>query len=65
MAKIKTKYLDLLTEEEYLDILDGLPKDNQLLSDDDPNKFIAKMGGDAVHALLSRIDLKIIWRIAS
>ena len=54
----KTKYLDLLTEEEYLDILDALPKDNQLLADDDPNKFIARMGGDAIHALLSRIDLK-------
>lgn len=54
----KTKYLDLLTEEEYLDILDGLPKDNQLLSDDDPNKFISKMGGDAIRDLLARIDLK-------
>jgi len=54
----KTKYLDLLTEEEYLDILDGLPKDNQLLSDEDPNKFIAKMGGDAIRDLLARIDLK-------
>ncbi|MBK9328810.1 MAG: DNA-directed RNA polymerase subunit beta' [Sphingobacteriales bacterium] len=53
-----TKYLDLITEEEYLDILDALPKDNQLLSDEDPNKFIAKMGGDAVRDLLSRIDLK-------
>ncbi|MBP6049633.1 MAG: DNA-directed RNA polymerase subunit beta' [Chitinophagales bacterium] len=53
-----TKYLDLLTEEEYLDILDALPKENQLLSDDDPNKFIAKMGGEAVRDLLARIDLK-------
>ena len=54
----KTKYLDLITEEEYLDILDALPKDNQLLSDDDPNKFIAKMGGEAARDLLARIDLK-------
>src|SRR5437763_9101227 len=36
-------YGDLLTEEEYLDILDTLPKDNQYLPDEDPNKFIAKM----------------------
>ncbi|WP_333800585.1 DNA-directed RNA polymerase subunit beta' [Phnomibacter sp.] len=50
-------YGDLLTEEEYLDILDALPKDNQYLSDDDPNKFIAKMGADAVSDLLSRLDL--------
>src|ERR1044072_5899558 len=50
-------YGDLLTEEEYLDILDTLPKDNQYLPDDDPNKFIAKMGAEAVHDLLQRIDL--------
>src|SRR3569833_1707518 len=50
-------YGDLLTEEEYLDILDTLPKDNQYLPDEDPNKFIAKMGAAAVHALLARIDL--------
>jgi len=48
---------DLLTEEEYLDILDALPKDNQYLPDDDPNKFIAKMGAEAVHDMLARIDL--------
>ena len=48
---------DLLTEEEYLDILDTLPKDNQYLPDEDPNKFIAKMGAEAVHDLLQRIDL--------
>jgi DNA-directed RNA polymerase subunit beta' len=48
---------DLLTEEEYLEILENLPKDNQYLPDDDPNKFIAKMGAEAVHDLLGRIDL--------
>jgi len=50
-------YGDLLTEEEYLEILDSLPKDNQYLPDDDPNKFIAKMGAEAVHDLLERIEL--------
>jgi DNA-directed RNA polymerase subunit beta' len=48
---------DLLTEEEYLDILDTLPKDNQYLPDEDPNKFVAKMGAEAVHDLLGRIEL--------
>jgi len=48
---------DLLTEEEYLDILDALPKDNQYLPDEDSNKFVAKMGAEAVHDLLQRIDL--------
>ena len=50
-------FADLLTEEEYLDILDTLPKENQYLPDDDPNKFIAKMGAEAVHDLLAKIDL--------
>ena len=49
---------DLLTEEEYLDILDSLPKENHQLSDDDPNKFLAKMGADAVRELLMRVDLE-------
>ncbi|MBW7890559.1 MAG: DNA-directed RNA polymerase subunit beta' [Chitinophagaceae bacterium] len=48
---------DLLSEEEYLEILDNLPKDNQYLPDEDPQKFIAKMGAEAIHAMLSRIDL--------
>src|SRR6195952_5689256 len=49
--------LQLLTEDEYLEILDQLPKDNQHLNDDDPNKFIAKMGAESLHMLLSRIYL--------
>lgn len=48
---------DLLSEEEYLDIVDALPKDNQYLPDEDPQKFIAKMGAEAVHDLLERLDL--------
>lgn len=48
---------DLLSEEEYLDVLDHLPKDNQYLEDTDPNKFIAKMGAEAIYDLLVRIDL--------
>ena len=48
---------DLLSEEEYLDILDTLPKDNQYLEDNDPNRFIAKMGAEAIYDLLARLDL--------
>ncbi len=51
------KYLDFITEEEYLDILETLPKDNQYLDDNDPNKFIADMGADALFKLLERIEL--------
>src|SRR6188768_3451798 len=51
------KRLDFLTEEEYLDIIDKLPRENQLLDDNDPKKFIAKMGADALEMLLSRLTL--------
>ncbi|WP_302612088.1 DNA-directed RNA polymerase subunit beta' [uncultured Muribaculum sp.] len=49
--------LDLLTEEEYFDVLDRLPAGNQQLEDTDPDKFIAKMGAEAVYELLVRLDL--------
>ncbi|MBD1386205.1 DNA-directed RNA polymerase subunit beta' [Mucilaginibacter rigui] len=49
--------MDFLTEEEYLDILDTLPKENQYLDDKDPQKFVAKMGAEALEELLKRIDL--------
>ena len=48
---------DLLEEGEYLDLLEKLPSDNQYLEDSDPNKFVAKMGAEAIYDLLSRIDL--------
>jgi len=56
-AKDEVNYLDFLTEEEYFDIIDALPPENQYLDDSDPNKFIAKMGAEAVHDLLGRLDL--------
>jgi len=49
--------MEFLTEEEYLDVIDSLPQDNQYLDDSDPNKFIAKMGAEAVEDLLKKIDL--------
>lgn len=49
--------LDLLLEEEYLDILEALPKENQFLDDTHPDKFIAKMGALAVKDLLERVNL--------
>ncbi len=51
------KYLDFLTEEEHIEILESLPKENQLLDDKDPDKFIADMGAEALHKLLERLDL--------
>lgn len=52
------KKMDFLTEEEYLNILETIPPENQYLEDSDPNKFIAKMGAECLIELLSRIDLK-------
>ena len=49
--------MDYLTEEDYLNILESLPKENQMLPDEDPEKFVAKMGAEALEALLSNIDL--------
>ncbi|MBR1775245.1 MAG: DNA-directed RNA polymerase subunit beta' [Bacteroidales bacterium] len=52
--------LDLLIEEEYQNILENLPEENQYLPDDDPNKFVAKMGGDALYELLRSIDINAL-----
>ena len=49
------KAMDLLTEEEYLNVLDNLPKENQMLEDEDPNKFVAGMGAESLYTLLSKI----------
>lgn len=56
-AQNGTQYLDFLTEEEYLNLVDSLPKENALLEDNDPNKFIAKMGAEALQDLLARLEL--------
>ena len=47
----------LLTEEEYYEIVDNLPAENKLLDDNDPNKFVAKMGAEALYDLLCKVDL--------
>ena len=56
-AESGVKELDLLTEEEYLNILDTLPKENQMLDDSDPDKFVAGMGAEAIYTLLCKVDL--------
>ena len=52
--------LDLLSEDEYLAVMSQLPKENANLEDDDPNKFVAKMGAEAIYDLLSEIDLDVL-----
>jgi DNA-directed RNA polymerase subunit beta' len=57
MKDSEDTYMALLSEDEFLDIQDALPKENLYLPDDDPNKFIARMGAEAVQDLLSRLNL--------
>ncbi len=47
----------LLSEDEYLELIDCLPQGNQMLEDNDPQKFIAKMGAEAIYDMLTRLDL--------
>ncbi|MGV8946784.1 MAG: DNA-directed RNA polymerase subunit beta' [Lutibacter sp.] len=49
--------MDFLTEEEYLDILESFPSENRYLDDNDPEKFIAKMGAECLIDLFNRINL--------
>ncbi|MBP5709971.1 MAG: DNA-directed RNA polymerase subunit beta', partial [Bacteroidales bacterium] len=51
------KKMTLLSDEEYFEIMDNLPQENRMLEDTDPNKFIAKMGAEALYDLLSQLDL--------
>ncbi len=53
----KIENLSLITEEEYLTFLEQLPKENQHLDDLHPDKFVARMGADAIRDLLQRINL--------
>ncbi|MDY0099959.1 MAG: DNA-directed RNA polymerase subunit beta' [Bacteroidales bacterium] len=58
------KYLDFLTEEEYVEIIESLPKENQYLEDTHPDKFVADMGAEALFKLLSRVDLdEMSWSL--
>src|ERR671921_621732 len=57
LAEDGVNTMDFLTEDEYLDMIDKLPRENQMLDNSDPNKFIAKMGADALELLLQRINL--------
>lgn len=55
---IGSQMFDLLSEDEYNDILDNqISENNDYLEDSDPNKFIAKMGAEAINDLLLRLDL--------
>jgi len=57
MGREGIQYMDFLTEEQYLEILEKLPKENQYLDDTDVNKFVARMGAEALYMLLQRINL--------
>lgn len=52
--------MDLITEEEYLDTLESMPKEELLMDNEDPRKFIAKMGAEALEMVLSRLNLEVL-----
>jgi DNA-directed RNA polymerase subunit beta' len=54
---VKIEKMALLTEEQFFEVLDALPKENQYLDDSDPQKFVAKMGAEALFELLKTLDL--------
>ncbi len=54
---VKIEKMALLTEEQYFEVLDALPKENQSLDDADPQKFVSKMGAEALFELLKILDL--------
>jgi len=49
---------DLISEDQYFEVLNSLPADNEKLDDKDPNKFAAKIGGDAVKSILKNINIE-------
>lgn len=53
---------DLISEDQYFEILNSLPHDNDALEDDDPNKFVAKIGGEGVRYLLKEVDVEKTFR---
>lgn len=48
----------LLSEDQYFEVLDNVPAAYRDLPDTDPKKFIAKMGGEAIEMLLSRVNIE-------
>ena len=56
-AELGIKDLDLLTEDEYLEVLSKLPKENQMLDAEDPDKFVAGMGAEVIYDMLQKLDL--------
>jgi len=53
---------DLISEDQYYEIVSSLPHDNDALDDEDPKKFLAKIGGDAVKELLKKIDIEVVFQ---
>ena len=57
-GKSDLKFKQLINEEEYFDQLDAHGEFNEDLADDDPNKFVAKIGGEAIRHLLKMLDIE-------
>ena len=52
---------DLISEDQYYEIMGSLPHDNDSLEEEDPKKFVARIGGDAIKELLKKIDIEVTF----
>jgi DNA-directed RNA polymerase subunit beta' len=50
--------LDLISEDQFFEVLNSLPVGNEKLEEDDPKKFVAKIGGDAVKNILKHTEVE-------
>ncbi|MFA6979890.1 MAG: DNA-directed RNA polymerase subunit beta' [Ignavibacteriaceae bacterium] len=55
------KRKDLISEDQYFEVLNSLPAGNDRLPENDPNKFYARIGGDAVKELLKQTDTEALF----
>jgi len=52
---------DLISEDQYYEIMGSLPHDNDSLEEEDPKKFVARIGGDAIKELLKKINIEVTF----
>ena len=51
---------DLISEDQYFEVMNSLPAGNEKLDDDDPKKFVAKIGGEAVKEMLKQTNVETL-----
>ena len=52
---------DLISEDQFYEVINSLPSGNEKLDDEDPKKFVARIGGDAVKEILKKMDVEKVY----